>query len=296
MSEESKKRASSSIRDRLLALSKERGETFDLTLSRYALERFLFRVSRSGHRDGLILKGAMLFQVWSGTPHRATRDLDLLASGEATPESIEARVRDICSVEVEEDGLLIDLDGLTVRPIREESRYGGVRAKFSARLGSARIPVQIDFGVGDAVTPAPIEAEYPTLLGMPVPVVWAYPRETVVAEKLEAIVDLGMDNSRMKDYFDLWFIATTFQDEPETLAKAVRRTFERRRRPLPQEVPIGLSDAFCEDASKQTQWRAFQGRTVGGTLSLEEVVRIVRTFAMPLFVPTQHLTSSSVEQ
>lgn len=190
---------------------------------------------------------------------------------------------EICRVDVAEDGLGFEMDGLSVREIREEAKYGGVRAKFVARLGSAKIPMQIDFGVGDAVTPSAKEMKYPTLLDMDAPVVLAYPRETVVAEKLEAIVNLGMDNSRMKDYFDLWFIATEFQDDRATQASAVVRTFSRRQQSIPAQTPVGLTDAFATDAQKQAQWTAFRDRAIGGSVSLLEVVQAVRAFAGPIF-------------
>ncbi len=282
MSEETRGRVAQSVRDRLLGIAKDRGEVFELILTRYALERFLFRLSKSDHREELVLKGAMLFQVWSETAHRATRDLDFLARGEGSPAWIDERVRKIAAVEAEEDGLLFDLSAMTVREIREESRYGGVRAKFVARLGTARIPIQIDFGLGDAITPAPLETEYPTLLSMETPKVIAYPRETVVAEKLEAIIDLGMDNSRMKDYFDLWFIATTYRHDIAVLKEAVARTFERRRQPLPEELPVGLSNEFAANPGKQNQWKAFRSRTIEGDLELADVVAIVREFTWPL--------------
>ena len=282
MNEETRERIAQSVRDRLLAVAKDRDEAFELVLTRYALERFLFRLSKSQHREELVLKGAMLFQVWSEIPHRATRDLDFLARGEGSPVWIEGRVRSIVTIEEQEDGLLFDLSAMTVREIREESRYGGVRAKFVARLGTARIPIQIDFGLGDAITPQPLETEYPTLLSMEAPNVIAYPRETVVAEKLEAIVDLGMDNSRMKDYFDLWFIATTYRHNSAILKEAVARTFERRKQPLPKELPVGLSDDFSSSAAKQIQWKAFLSRTIEGDLELADVVATIRDFTWPL--------------
>lgn len=271
------------MRDRLLHLAKGRGEAFDLVLTRYALERFLYRLAKSPYRQDLVLKGAMLFQAWGDVPHRATRDLDLLARGGNGPAWIEERIRAVCAIEVDDDGLAFDLQELAIRAIREESRYGGTRARFLGRLGTARIPVQIDFGVGDVITPAPIETEYPTLLGTERPTLLAYPRETVVAEKLEAIVELGMDNSRMKDYFDLWFIATTYEHDTDALRTAVRRTFERRKQVLPEGLPVGLSDRFANDASKQAQWQAFQRRIAVTTPPLSEVVAMIRDFARPLF-------------
>jgi len=284
MSGDLQSRTAASVRARLLNLSKNQEEAFDLTLTRYALERFLYRLSHTQHRSSLILKGAMLFQVWSPTTHRSTRDLDLLAEGDTSIASITQRIIEITSQEVEEDGLIFDTTGLVVREIREQAEYGGVRAKFEALLGTAKISIQIDFGAGDAVTPTPTEAEYPTLLDMPSPVVLMYPRETVIAEKLEAIVELGMDNSRMKDYFDLWFLSTTYQYDTELLALAVRRTFERRKQRLPIDVPVGLTDEFATNPSKQAQWTAFRTRIGGSVLTLTDVVTQVRSFTMPILL------------
>lgn len=283
MSDGPNDRTAASVRQLLLNLAQTRNEDYNFVLTRYASERFLYRLSRSAHRAELILKGAMLFQLWSESPHRATKDLDLLASGDVSKEAIASKLLAICAIDVEMDGLLFDTSALIVSDISEDDRYVGVRAKFVAKLGSAKIAMQIDFGVGDAVTPAPMETKYPTLLEMPHPVIFAYPRETVVAEKLEAIVDLGMDNSRMKDYFDLWFIATTYPDDSETLALAVQRTFARRQQDLPQEVPIGLSNEFARDPAKQLQWEAFLARAIGASLSLADAVSEVRVFAMPVF-------------
>ncbi len=272
-----------SVRDRLFNLSKTRGEAFDLTLTRYALERFLYRLSQSEHKSRLILKGAMLFELWSQQPHRATRDLDLLASGDVTTDTIAQSIQEIIETEVVDDGLDFKLANLKVEQIREETEYGGIRARFTAQLGTARINLQVDFGVGDAVTPAPTETEYPTLLDMPAPSVFAYPQETVIAEKLEAIVNLGLANSRMKDYHDLWFFTTTFKFDTALLGEAIQRTFKRRGQTIPTELPEGLSNAFAEDPQKQAQWRAFQERIAGAELGLDAVVASIREFAMPLF-------------
>lgn len=283
MSGDIKDRVAHSVRQRLLNLSRERGEDYNLLLTRYAIERFLYRLSLSAHRANLILKGALLFQLWAREMHRATRDMDLLAVESAKAVDIETKLNAICSTPVEEDGLTFNLTELRLVDIREDNRYGGIRARFPARLGSAKITMQIDFGFGDAVTPPPIETDYPTLLDMAAPRILAYPRETVVAEKLEAIVDLGLDNSRMKDYFDLWFIVVTFQDDATSLTLAVKHTFARRRQPLPEATPVGLSDTFAQDELKRAQWSAFLDRAIGASLSLDEVVTTVRAFAMPLF-------------
>jgi predicted nucleotidyltransferase component of viral defense system len=272
-----------SVKARLLNLSKERGEDYNLILTRYALERFLYRLSHSPYKNEFILKGAMVFQLWGASPHRATRDLDLLAEGDVDSDVITKKITTICNTVVAEDGLEFDLSGFTVNDIRVEDRYGGKRVKFLGLLGSTRIPIQIDIGIGDAVTPSPIESQYPTLLNMDLPHVLAYPRETVVAEKLEAIIDLGMNNSRMKDFFDLWFIFTTFQDDLNMLAQAVQKTFARRGQLIPQDVPIGLSDQFANDPQKQAQWKAFLKYTIGGEVSLDTVINIIRDIAMKIF-------------
>lgn len=273
-----------SVRSRLRKLANERNEQFDLLLVRYAVERFLARLSRSTHQAAFVLKGATLFRLWGDLPHRPTRDLDLLALGRQEIVAITASLDDILKTEVEEDGLSFDLSNVKIEEIREQTRYGGMRARFEATLDKTRIAVHIDFGVGDAVIPGPVETEFPTLLGMDAPRILVYPRATVVAEKLEAIVDLGMINSRMKDYFDLWFIATTFQDDPATLAEAVRQTFARREQSLPTGMPIGLTDAFADDPTKRAQWRAFRERAIGGSLELPDVVAVVREYARPLLL------------
>jgi len=283
MSDDQKQRMATSVRARLANLAKQRHEAFDTVLTRYAMERFLLRLSLSLYQSQFVLKGAMVFHVWQQAPHRGTRDLDLLALASPALDDIDSQIREICAIEVEEDGLIFDLTNLSVTDIREDDRYGGARASFLARIGSARIPIQIDFGFGDAVTPTARERDYPTLLGTASPKVLVYPMETVVAEKLEAIVDLQLQNSRMKDFFDLWFIATTFEHDERTLGLAVKRTFERRQQVIPFEIPVGLSDDFGRDPTKEKQWAAFHRRVFGAPPVLSEVIATIRAFALPIF-------------
>lgn len=200
-----------------------------------------------------------------------------------SPDAIAGQLREICGAETEDDGLIFDLSELSIRPIRQDGDLGGLRASFLACLGSARIPVQVDFGFGDAITPAPSETVYPTLLDMPPPRILAYPRETVVAEKREALVKLKMENSRMKDFFDLWFIFTTFDDDPSALALAVRHTFEARNQPIPTDVPVALTDEFVNDPLKQQQWNVFLARIGAGQVALGEAIAVIRDAAMRLF-------------
>jgi hypothetical protein len=249
-----------SVLARLRNVAREKQADYQLILRRYAIERLLYRLSISPHRGQFILKGAMLFAAWLDDPFRPTQDLDLLGFGDPAVTAIKTVFTAICQAQVEDDGLVLDTDGLSVEPIREDQQYGGVRVKTTAYLGRTRIPVQVDIGFGDAVTPAAQELEFPSLLSAKGPRLKAYPRETVVAEKLQAIVALGRANSRMKDFYDLLALSRLFAFEGGSLAQAIRATFERRHTSLPTEAPVGLSAAFAEDSEKTRQWSAFVRR------------------------------------
>jgi predicted nucleotidyltransferase component of viral defense system len=272
-----------SVHQRLLNLAQQRGENFQEVLRRYGLERLLYRVSCLDQGGQLILKGAHVFSLWDETPHRATRDLDFLGSGESDVARFEQFFRDLCLLEVEADGLTFVPESVVARQMREGEEYEGVRVELMAKLGSARIPLQIDIGFGDVVTPAPLEVEFPTLLPLPAPRLRAYPRETVVAEKFCIMVQLGMANSRLKDYYDLWVLSQHFSFEGPLLCQAMRATFARRKTLLPQEAPPALTSAFSENPLKQRQWTSFlaKGRLVKESLSLADVVPVLRDFLMP---------------
>ncbi|HEY3444852.1 MAG TPA: nucleotidyl transferase AbiEii/AbiGii toxin family protein [Myxococcales bacterium] len=276
------KNIAASVQARLLALSRERGEDFQLLLTRYALERLLYRLAESPHSGGFVLKGAMLFALWTGQPHRATRDLDLLGFGDVTIPSLETLFRELCALKVADDGLVFDAARVQGSLIREDQDYGGVCIEMEARLGVARVSLQVDVGIGDAVKP--VVVTYPTLLDFPAPKLWAYPRETVVAEKLQAMVTLGIANSRMKDFYDLWMLARTFEFDGERLAKAIDATFKRRKTELTGQPPLALTPTFATDPSKMTQWQAFLRRTRLGEDAgdLAEVVAEVRVFLLPV--------------
>jgi len=248
-----------SVRDRLTARARERRENAQLLMTRYAIERVLYRLSVSPHRERFVLKGAMLFSLWAPVPYRATGDLDLLGFGDNAPDAIAAAFTEILAQPVGDDGLVFRLDTLRAAPARPEDEYAGIRLDFLAELAGARLPMHIDIGYGDRVTPCPVEIEYPALLDQPRPHLRAYPPETVVAEKFQAMVELGELNSRMKDFFDLWAIAGAFAFEGAVLAEAIRGTFEQRRTAIPGELPSALTEAFAN--AKQAQWAAFLRRT-----------------------------------
>ena len=272
-----------SFHARLLNLAKSRGDDFNLILNRYALERWLYRLSISEAREHLWLKGAMLFNLWFDSPHRPTRDADFLGFGEIDANALRDMVRKVSAIGTD-DGMEFDPASVTVEEIREEARYGGLRVRVLGHLGKARCPLQLDVGYGDVVTPGAEEADYPTLLDdVPIPHLKVYPRATVVAEKLEAIASLGMANSRMKDYYDLHALALEGAIDADLLGDAIAATFGRRRTPLPDDLPVGLTAEFAGDVAKQAQWSAFLGKNRLAGLSLDEVVaRISRFVRDPL--------------
>lgn len=248
---------SASIRAQLLKIAKAQAVDFNQVLVRFALERILFRLTQSPHADRFLLKGALLFTLWYDMPQRATRDADLLGFGASDLESVTRVFRDISAVAVD-DGIVFDPISVAAEEIRKEAGYGGVRVFIVGELAEARCKVQIDIGYGDAVTPKPVESVYPVLLGdLPAPRLRAYPVYTVVAEKLHAIALLGMTNSRLKDYFDLSVLLRRERLAADLLARAIQATFERRGMALPEKLPVGLSDEFALDPSRQALWGAF---------------------------------------
>jgi predicted nucleotidyltransferase component of viral defense system len=270
---ESKKNLAASVRARLLNLVKQRGEDLDLLLKRYGIERLLFRLSQSTHRDAFILKGAMLFELWMGRAHRTTKDLDLLGSGSADIPRLETLFRELCTLPCEPDGLEFLPETIRGVEIREDNLYQGVRITMTARLGVARIAIQVDIGFGDAVYPPPEEVDYPSLLGFPAPKLRAYSQATVIAEKFHVMVELGLANSRLKDYHDIWTILRSFEIPEDTLRQALQATFERRRTTLPTALPEALTTTFSSDGQKQAQWKAFLRRTGAETTpDLQDVV------------------------
>ena len=277
------KNLAASVRQRLFNLARARREDFQLVLGRFAMERLLYRLSQSAHRDQFLLKGALLFQLWAKEHYRPTRDLDLLGTGENSIERFETMFDEISVQPVEDDGLRFLSESLHAERIKEDQESEGLRVQMEARLERARIPLQIDIGFGDAVFPGPEQILFPTILDFPAPMVAAYTKESVVAEKYQAVVVLGMTNSRMKDFYDLWICATRFDFLGERLCRAIRATFERRRTNIPAAVPIAFSKEFHEDKTKKTQWRNFiaKNRLNAPEAGLEEVLTVLGEFLMP---------------
>lgn len=273
------------MRQKLFDLARSRNEAFELILVKYGLERILYRLSRSMHRDTFVLKGALLFELWTQHTYRATRDADFLARGDNSPERFVGIFKELCAIEVEPDGLAFDADSVKAERITEDADYEGVRVTFTAYLERARIPIQIDLGFGDAITPAPVETKYPTLLRAPHPRLLTYPKETVVAEKFEAMVKLGIANSRMKDFYDLEALSRSLDFGGKILGEAIHKTFERRGTELPAAgTPVAFTPEFYDDPDKKKQWTAFCTRNAAYVrkTELKEVVENIKLFLTPV--------------
>lgn len=267
-----------SVRARLLNLARQRNQPFELLLTRYVLERLLYRLASTRHRDRFVLKGAMLMAAWFDDPLRPTRDIDLLGFGDPEPDAVLAVFREICGV-AQDDGVLFDANALAVERIRDELEYGGLRIKTDATVDGVRIRVVIDAGFGDAVEAA--EMELPVLLDLPPPKLRAYPRESVIAEKFHAMMLLGRANSRMKDFHDIWVLSRSHDFTDDTLAKAIAATFARRKTGIPKRPPDALTPAFVGDPAKQQQWTAFLQGIETGLVPLADVVADLAAFLMP---------------
>lgn len=272
-----------SILHRLRNKAQVEGRNAQDLLRYYAIERFLYRLSQSSHAEQFVLKGALIFLAWGIHFPRSTRDIDLRGSAAIDIETTRRIVQDICLTPVVADGMVYDASSVTGEIVREGARYQGVRIRFSGALGKARTSMQIDIGIADAITPSAQWVTYPTLLDMPAPELRGYPPETVIAEKLEAMVVLDEINSRMKDFYDVWLIAQRFEFEGSLLQQAIHATFRQRRTDLPAGLPVALTDSFA--AQKQEMWRAFVARNNLGAMSplnFQTVVEGLRTFVIPL--------------
>jgi hypothetical protein len=280
-----------SITTRLRNHAKAHQLEFAPLVEQFALGRLLARLILSPYADDFILKGAQLFRIWTNRLHRPTRDADFLSFGSADASSLERIFQEICASPCpDEDGLT--WQQITAAPIREDNHYGGIRVKITALLGNIRIPIQIDVGFGDAITPGPNQSNWNELLDFPSISLRTYPPETVIAEKLEAAVSLGMANSRMKDFFDLdWLQAHQSFDYP-VLRKAIQNTFERRQTPLPEDAPIALTPVFATDPNKVIQWNAFLRKSKLPAQDMEEVIQRIVTFLHPVLFPPPTLPTS----
>ena len=284
MSPANKRNMGHSVFQRLLNIARREKQDLNLLLLRYGMERFLYRLSVSPHRDQFVLKGASMFLVWKGKNFRVTRDVDLLGFGAPDVENIARVFSEICREDLEaQDGMVYLAATLNAAAIREEQEYDGVRVTFEGRLHTARIPLQIDIGFGDAITPGPETVVFPPLLDTPPATLKAYPRYTMVAEKLEAMVRLGLPNSRMKDFYDVCLLSQMFEFEGSVLREAIANTFNRRATALPEAEPFAFSETFFMDNQKRILWEAFVTKTqpIEPSEDLGGAIRQIARFIMP---------------
>ena len=290
MSQSSPRNMAASVKGRLLQNARAHREEFQSVLTRYAIERFLYRLSRSPHRKSFVVKGANLFLLWMGAAHRPTRDLDLLGYGTQDVAGVVGVFQAICRQPVEDDGMTFDAESVQGNAVRENEKYAGLQITVKGMLGTAVIKLQVDIGFGDVIVPTAQEAVFPSMLGVPGAALLIYPRETVVAEKCEAMIDLGLGNSRLKDFYDLWHLASRFDFEGLLLCQAMSATFQRRGTTLTTLPPPALTEAFYEDAERRRQWKAFvekSGLPIASPPSLAECAHLLGVFLLPLLHATQ---------
>ena len=285
MIERSLQNVSASIHQRLLNIAKETRRPFNELLQYFAMERFLFRLSRSTHVNSFVLKGALLFRVWGTHDSRATRDIDFLAYDDNSPENIASIIRKICTITDVDDGLSFDAESVTAQRIKEDADYEGVRVRFRGQLGNARIHMQVDVSFGDLIHPGAIHVEYPSLLDLATPLLRSYTPETVIAEKSQAMVYLGSLNSRMKDFYDIWRMSRQFDFQGKILQEAIQRTFANRDTEF--IVFEDLSQELLESKDIKMQWLAFRRKVpVEAPDSFAEIIEAISDFLAPVFATT----------
>jgi len=276
-----KRNLPASVHQRLLNKAHETGQAFNELLQYYAIERLLYRLSISEHSEQFTLKGALMLNAWGLANMRPTRDIDLLGHTRNTIEYAVEIFQDICRLEAEPDGLEFGTEQIKGERIKEDAEYEGIRITMAAQLGKTRLPIQIDIGFADIITPAPARVDYPTILDFPAPRLYGYPRETVIAEKCQAMTVLGMANSRMKDFYDIWMLATNFEFDGKTLQSALEKTFQNRTTELPDEAHVIFSEDFAEN--KAEQWRAFTRKIKGEQkVEMKLIVKLMRDFLIPV--------------
>lgn len=279
------KNIAASVHQRLLNKAKEYSRPFNEILQHFAIERFIYRLSKSPHADKFILKGALMFSAWTGSMSRPTMDIDLLGNIENSTDLIIAVFKDACETEVDNDGIVFHKDTVTATRITEDADYKGVRVLLRGNLGSIRLFLQIDIGFGDVIIPKPDRVNYPVLLDFPPPELDGYTMESAVAEKFQVMAKLGLLNSRMKDFYDIWFLSQRFDFKGETLIEAIEKTFEKRKTPLISEPSI-FNPSFMKNDIKQAQWHGFVNKTrlTDAPISFENVSVGIKYFLQPVVV------------
>jgi predicted nucleotidyltransferase component of viral defense system len=284
-----KKNLPASIHQRLLNKAHQSGRAFNEVLQYYAIERLLYRLSISEYSELFTLKGALMFNAWGLTTLRPTRDIDLLGHTQNTVDAVLKIFQDLSKLEAEADGLEFDPVHIQSERIKEDAEYEGIRVTMTAWLGKTWLNIQIDIGFADVITPAPEKLDYPTILDFPAPHLYGYPPETVIAEKFQAMTVLGMANSRMKDFYDIWMLITNFEFDGKVIQTAIERTFQNRSTELPDEKHIIFSDEFADN--KRDQWNAFSRKLrEENAVAINQIIATMRSFFFPVLHASQQGT------
>jgi predicted nucleotidyltransferase component of viral defense system len=287
------KNISASVRAKLNNISRSTGEMLQYLMTRYAQERFLYRLGKTEHKESFILKGATLFLLWEGVPHRRTKDIDFLRFGSSDPLQLKKIIEEICTVRVEDDGIDYHADTIEIGPIRENQEYDGYRIVLVVSLGQAQFKLWMDIGFGDDVSPTTVS--WPTLLDSDPPQIQVYPQESVIAEKFHAMIEHGMDNSRMKDFFDICHLAQHHSFRSEKIEKAIIATLDRRRIELPDQLPVAFTAEFYENEMKAIQWKAFLNKNSIKPSPFKETVEVVKGFVWPIILNAKSEHSLALE-
>lgn len=273
-----------SVHQRLLNKARTTSRPFNELLQYYAMEKFLLRMSKLPNAKDYVLKGALLLRATGISDIRPTRDIDVLKYGDSAIPDLENNISECCKINIEGDGLEFSPDSVEGEEIREQEAYDGVRLKICGNLGNARITIQIDVGFGDVITPEPLWVEYPSILDNNKPKIQAYTLESAIAEKYQAMVSLDMANSRMKDFYDIYFLSELHSFNGNKIQKAIEATFDRRGTELPIEIPIALTEAFFENDAKVKQWNAFIRKVSDDQVPKDplKIVNRVKEFLWPI--------------
>lgn len=277
------KNISVSVRQRLLNIARTTGRPFSELLQYYAMERFLYRLSHSPYVDKFVLKGALMLTVWNAPANRPTMDIDLLGRLDNSIDTIVGITKAICTQNVEPDGVVFDVHNVRGERITEDADYEGVRVKFNGLLDTAQIRMQLDIGFGDEIIPRAQTIDYPTILDLPAPQILGYSMESSIAEKFEAMIKLGILNSRMKDFYDIWLLSRQFDFDGSALQNAFSKTFKKRGTNVPS-APTVFSPEFSAEPTKHTQWRAFvrKNRLANTPEDFRHIVNDIAAFLGPI--------------
>jgi Nucleotidyl transferase AbiEii toxin, Type IV TA system len=277
------KEVGKSVKNRLNNIAKQTNRQHSDLLQYYAMERFLYRLSVSTHRDKFLLKGALLLQSVDNNLARATKDIDFIATFLAREDRLKSMLIDCVNTPVQDDGVGFDAKSITISEIQRDTRYCGFRVLIKGKIDTAQIGVQLDIGFGTSIIPGPMEISYPSLLDFEAPKILGSSLECAIADKFEAMVSRGDANTRLKDFYDIWIITKNRSFVFEDVCRAIAETFHYYETEIPISLPICLSTDFYRDPSTENRWRTFLKRSrLNEGLELSTVIEQIFNFTIPV--------------